>query len=278
MPELPEVETTRRGIEPYIVNQRITNFVIRNGKLRWPVDERLVEILPDLKITAVNRRGKYVLLETSIGVLMIHLGMSGNLRVVQQNTPTSKHDHIDIEFENGFVLRLNDPRRFGSVLWQDTTKAKIEDHKLLNKLAPEPLTDDFTGDYLYQKIKNRKVAIKNLIMNSQIAVGAGNIYANEALFTSKIHPLTLGNQITKKECALLVDNIKQVLLQSIEQGGTTLKDFLKPDGKPGYFEQKLNVYGRENGNCPVCETAIEKITIAQRSTFLCPKCQPLKGQ
>ncbi|VAW45795.1 Formamidopyrimidine-DNA glycosylase, partial [hydrothermal vent metagenome] len=186
-----------------------------------------------------------------------------------------KHDHIDIELSNQRVLRLNDPRRFGSVLWHDTKQGAIENHKLLCKLAPEPFETIFNGDYLYQKIQHKNVAIKKLIMNNQIVVGAGNIYANEALFNSKIHPSTSGKNLTKPKCQVLVDNIQKVLNDSIEQGGTTLKDFLKPDGKPGYFAQTLNVYGRNNQPCPSCATPIEKIIISQRASFYCPSCQSL---
>ncbi|GKT12789.1 MAG: formamidopyrimidine-DNA glycosylase [Thiomicrorhabdus sp.] len=278
MPELPEVETTCRGIEPHIVDKMIIHFVIRNGKLRWPVAIKLCEILPGLCINKVSRRGKYILLETTQGTLMIHLGMSGNLRVLPANTPLLKHDHIEIQFDSGIVLRFNDPRRFGSILWHDISQGDINNHKLLFKLAPEPLSTEFNEDFFYRAIHNRRVAIKNLMMNSQVAVGAGNIYANEALFVSRINPKKPGNCITKQECADIVQNIKAVLKESIEQGGTTLKDFVKPDGKPGYFEQHLNVYGRENQPCPKCSTPIEKIIIAQRSTFYCPCCQPGKEQ
>lgn len=276
MPELPEVETTRSGIEPYTLNQEIKEFIIHNEKLRWPVDQKLIGLLPGVRINSVDRRGKYILITTDLGVLMIHLGMSGNLKVLKQTTPLLKHDHVELLLGNGYVLRLNDPRRFGSVLWHDLKEGDIQTHKLLSKLAPEPLTEEFNSEYLYSKICNRKSAIKTVVMNSQIIVGAGNIYANEALFSSKINPQTLANKITKAQCDLLVSNIKQVLTRSIEQGGTTLKDFLKPDGKPGYFEQQLNVYGRDGQECICCGENIEKIIIGQRSTFFCPSCQPLK--
>ncbi|VAW45498.1 Formamidopyrimidine-DNA glycosylase, partial [hydrothermal vent metagenome] len=219
--------------------------------------------------------GKYILLGTEKGVLMIHLGMSGNLRILPVNTECIKHDHIDIKLSNQRVLRLNDPRRFGSVLWHDIKQGAIENHKLLCKLAPEPFENSFNGDYLYQKIQHKNIAIKKLIMNNQIVVGAGNIYANEALFNSKIHPSTSGKNLTKSKCQVLVDNIQKVLSDSIEQGGTTLKDFLKPNGKPGYFAQTLNVYGRKNQPCPICSTPIEKIIISQRASFYCPSCQSL---
>ncbi|HIE40025.1 MAG TPA: bifunctional DNA-formamidopyrimidine glycosylase/DNA-(apurinic or apyrimidinic site) lyase [Thiomicrorhabdus sp.] len=276
MPELPEVETTCQGIQPYVENQTIIQFIIRNGRLRWPVEPHLTQTLQNTLIQSVTRRGKYILLTTKKGVLMLHLGMSGNLRILPCDTPPIKHDHIDITLSNHQVLRLNDPRRFGSVLWHDTKKGSVNTHKLLCNLAPEPLSKEFNADYLYQKIKRKNVAIKKLIMNNQIIVGAGNIYASEALFNTKIHPLTLGKELSKQDCQQLVAHIQNVLRESIKQGGTTLKDFLKPDGKPGYFVQKLNVYGRTGQSCTQCHTTIEKIIISQRASFFCPKCQPLK--
>jgi formamidopyrimidine-DNA glycosylase len=276
MPELPEVETTRKGIQPKVDKQTITRFIIRNGQLRWPVETHLQQTLPGLVVLEVDRRGKYILLKTQLGTLLIHLGMSGNLRVLPVGAAVQKHDHIDIEFANGYLLRLNDPRRFGSVLWHDAALGPIETHKLLAKLAPEPLTDDFNGAYFYEKTRNRKVAIKSLVMNSHVVVGAGNIYANESLFMSKIHPQTQAKLLTKKQCELLVTNIKKVLVAAIEQGGTTLKDFLAPDGKPGYFVQQLKVYDQAGKACPVCCTPIERIMLNQRASYFCPKCQKLK--
>lgn len=273
MPELPEVETTRKGITPKANQQTIKAFVVRNASLRWPVDLSLTKKLPGLVIQSIDRRGKYLLLKTELGTLLIHLGMSGNLRVLPENTPALKHDHVDIILENGYLVRLNDPRRFGSVLWHPASAGSVEQHKLLAKLAPEPLTDDFNGQYFYEKTRNRKVAIKSLIMNSAVAVGAGNIYANESLFMSKIHPQTMASKLTKKQCELLVSNIKRVLAAAIEQGGTTLKDFMSPDGKPGYFVQKLNVYDQAGKPCTVCGTLIERIILNQRASYFCPKCQ-----
>ncbi len=274
MPELPEVETTRKGIEPKVHQQTITGFVIRDGRLRWPVEPHLKTNLPGLVVLSVLRRGKYILLTTSKGVLLIHLGMSGNLRVLPIGTEVQKHDHIDIEFANGYLLRLNDPRRFGSVLWHDASLGPVEKHKLLAKLAPEPLTDAFNGAYFFEKIHKRRVAIKSLVMNSHVAVGAGNIYANEALFMSKIHPQTPANALTLEQCNCLVENIKKVLLAAIEQGGTTLKDFLSPDGKPGYFVQQLNVYDQAGKHCPNCNHPIERMMLNQRATYFCATCQP----
>jgi len=276
MPELPEVETTKKGITPKANQQTIKAFVVRNASLRWPVDLNLTKKLPGLVIQSIDRRGKYLLLKTKIGTLLIHLGMSGNLRVLPENTPALKHDHVDIVLENGYLVRLNDPRRFGSVLWHPASEGPVEQHKLLAKLAPEPLTDDFNGQYFYEKTRNRKVAIKTLVMNSSVAVGAGNIYANESLFMSKIHPQTIASKLTKKQCEVLVNNIKLVLKAAIEQGGTTLKDFMSPDGKPGYFVQELNVYDQGGKPCTVCGTTIERIIINQRASYFCPKCQKAK--
>ncbi len=279
MPELPEVETTCKGIRPYVEHQIITKFIVRNSQLRWPVEPHLTKTLQNLKITQIKRRGKYILLTTSKGTLIMHLGMSGSLRILPTKTPIQKHDHIEIQLSNQRLLRLNDPRRFGSVLWHNTEKGNIKNHKLFSKLAPEPFSKEFNSDYLYQKIRSKNIAIKKLIMNNQIVVGAGNIYANEALFKTGVHPLTTGKSLTKKECHLLVKNIKYILKSAIKQGGTTLKDFLKADGKPGYFSQKLNVYGRETQSCNLCKNnSIQKIVINQRASFYCPSCQPLRNK
>ncbi|WP_321275842.1 bifunctional DNA-formamidopyrimidine glycosylase/DNA-(apurinic or apyrimidinic site) lyase [Thiomicrorhabdus indica] len=273
MPELPEVETTCRGIQPASEQQIITKIVIRNGNLRWPVPNEIRTELIGQKVTRVHRRGKYILLSTPIGTLMIHLGMSGTLRTLPAGTDIKKHDHVDICFENDQILRLNDPRRFGSVHWQPLAKGEIEAHKLLAKLAPEPLSDEFNGEYFYQKAKTRSVAIKSLVMNSAVCVGAGNIYANESLFMSGIHPQTPAKMLSRKQCDLLVSNIKTVLAKAIEQGGTTLKDFMSPEGKPGYFVQELQVYDRENQPCRQCGTAIQRIILNQRASYFCPNCQ-----
>ena len=273
MPELPEVETTRKGISPKANKQIIEQFIVRNPNLRWPVDLTLKDKLPGLVIQSIDRRGKYLLLKTKLGTLMIHLGMSGNLRILPKEAPIKKHDHVDIVFKNGYLVRLNDPRRFGSVLWHPASEGSIEQHKLLAKLAPEPLADAFNGNYFFEKTRNSKVTIKSLVMNSSVAVGAGNIYANESLFMSKIHPQTQACKLSKKQCELLVSNIKKVLEAAIEQGGTTLKDFMSPDGKPGYFVQKLNVYDQQGKPCSICKTPIERIMLNQRASYLCPKCQ-----
>lgn len=270
MPELPEVETTLRGIQPSIDQQTIQSIEIRNGRLRWPVDPELVQKLPGLVVLSVKRRAKYLLLETEKGHLILHLGMSGNLRVLSHDEPIKKHDHIDIRFENGLLLRYHDPRRFGSLLW---TEANPMSHDLLKSLGPEPLTDGFNADYLYDKLQGRKTAIKTFVMNNHIVVGVGNIYANESLFLSRIHPTRPAHSVTKAETELLVKHIKQVLAKAIEQGGTTLKDFLSPSGQPGYFEQKLNVYGRAGEPCPLCQQPVQKQVLNQRAAYYCDACQ-----
>lgn len=273
MPELPEVETTRKGIMPKAEGQQIVEFIIRNPKLRWPVDSDLPSILPNHTIHRIGRRGKYLLLHTDVGTLLIHLGMSGTLRVVTLDTPVKKHDHVDVVLANGYALRLNDPRRFGSVLWHSKSEGELLNHKLLQKLGPEPLSDAFNGAYLYQKTRGRKTAIKTFIMNSHILVGAGNIYANESLFLAGIHPKKTASKLTKKQCHQLADTIKTVIAAAIEQGGTTLKDFLSPDGKPGYFVQKLHVYDRAGKPCLRCESPIERTLLNQRASYFCPTCQ-----
>lgn len=270
MPELPEVETTRKGIQPNVEGQTIQKIIIRNGKLRWPVDTSLIEKLPGLVILSVKRRAKYLLLETEQGHLIIHLGMSGNLRVLPQQEPAVKHDHIDLILDNGFLLRYHDPRRFGSWLW---TESPLQEHALLKSLGPEPLTDSFNAEYLYQALQGRKTAIKTFIMNNHIVVGVGNIYANESLFLSGIHPTKPAQNLTQEEATRLTRHIKAVLNSAIEQGGTTLKDFLTPDGKPGYFEQKLHVYGREGLPCLQCQKAVEKVVLNQRAAYFCSNCQ-----
>ncbi|MCW9013854.1 MAG: bifunctional DNA-formamidopyrimidine glycosylase/DNA-(apurinic or apyrimidinic site) lyase [Gammaproteobacteria bacterium] len=270
MPELPEVETSRRGIEPYILNQQVIDVVVRQKKLRWPIPARLKSELIKQKILAVGRRGKYLLLETGIGTVLIHLGMSGSLRIVDKGTAPEKHDHIDIAFNNNKVLRLRDPRRFGSVLW---TRKDPAQHKLLSQLGPEPLSDEFNADYLYQQSRSRKVAIKLFIMNSQVVVGVGNIYANEALFMAGINPKRQASRISYQRYQILVACIKEVLQLAIQQGGTSLQDFTQQDGKPGYFQQILKVYGKTNQPCLICHQPIRQLRQQQRSTFYCSQCQ-----
>lgn len=269
MPELPEVETTRRGIEPYLLNQRISCVRIHDKRLRWPIPDEVLQLQGSL-VTSLERRGKYLLIRVEAGTAIVHLGMSGSLRVCTDNEPRRKHDHFEISVASGSTLRFHDPRRFGCLLWQASADPE---HALLAKLGPEPLSDDFTGDYLFKATRKRQVAIKNLIMNSQIVVGVGNIYASESLFLSAIRPARSAKRITRKECDRLVTTIKQVLKQSIAQGGTTLRDFVNSDGQPGYFAQSLLVYGREGDPCKQCASPIKQRVLAQRSTFYCPVCQ-----
>ena len=270
MPELPEVETTCRGIAPHIENNTITRIVVRNRNLRWPIPSGLNSKLINKKIISVRRRAKYLLIETQSGILIIHLGMSGSLRILPTTEVVEKHDHFEIQFKDGICLRLRDPRRFGSVLWKKDEPLK---HKLLINLGPEPLDNEFNATLLFEKSRKRKTTIKQFIMDAKIVVGVGNIYASEALFLSKIHPKRLAGKLTKEQSTALTSAIKKILTQAIKQGGTTLKDFTSSDGKPGYFSQKLKVYNRAGEPCLNCEKPIKQITLGQRSTFYCTHCQ-----
>lgn len=269
MPELPEVEVCRLGISPHIINNEVAQVIVRNSQLRWPVPEAVKQLV-GLKVKTVDRRAKYLLVRFDIGTLLLHLGMSGTIRVIDEKVPVAKHDHFELVFANGTVLRLNDPRRFGAVLWFEQHQDK---QGLLSKLGPEPLSDDFCYDYLFEKAKNRKVPIKTFLMNNHIVVGVGNIYANEALFLSGILPTTQAGSLSKKRYNRLTDIIKQVLSAAIEQGGTTLKDFTQADGRPGYFAQSLFVYGRAGLPCLNCKEKLLEIRQANRSTVYCPNCQ-----
>jgi len=276
MPELPEVETTRKGVSPYCLNQTVKQLIVRQPSLRWPIPDDLDKKICGKCILKVERRGKYLLFGFEHGTLMVHLGMSGSLRVLLADTDqqkTNKHDHVDIIVDSGDILRYHDPRRFGAILW---TEEPIESHKLIAHLGPEPLSDDFTADYLAKRCTRRKTAIKSLIMDSKVVVGVGNIYANEALFLSGIHPQQAAGSIKPAKLKKLTDNIKFVLQRSIEQGGTTLRDFVGGDGKPGYFAQQLNVYGRSGSECLHCKTELKEIRQNNRSSVFCPTCQPLK--
>ena len=268
MPELPEVETTCRGISPHVKGSIVRDFVVRQPKLRWPIPIFLSERLIDLSVLDVQRRGKYILIQFDLGALMIHLGMSGSLRIVPLSEPVGKHDHVDICFDDN-ILRFTDPRRFGSVLWQP----QGEIHELLYKLGPEPLSEEFSSDYLQQRCLGRKVSIKQLIMDSKVVVGVGNIYASEALFKAGIDPRKAAGSISADTLMLLVDEIKIVLSAAITQGGTTLKDFVGGDGKPGYFKQQLNVYGRGGQPCVDCLTPLSEIRLGQRASVFCRVCQ-----
>ncbi|HEX6550896.1 MAG TPA: bifunctional DNA-formamidopyrimidine glycosylase/DNA-(apurinic or apyrimidinic site) lyase [Gammaproteobacteria bacterium] len=270
MPELPEVETTRRGIEPHLLGRVVTALTVRERRLRWPVPRALLNSLPGQRVNAVTRRGKYLLLETAAGTAILHLGMSGSLRVVSKLTPPQKHDHVDIVLDNERLLRLRDPRRFGSLLWTTTDPAK---HKLLRGLGPEPLSDGFSGDHLFEMSRKRKVAVKSFIMDSHVVVGVGNIYASETLFLAGIHPERAAGRISRQRYGLLADSIRIVLTAAIKAGGTTLRDFVREDGAPGYFRQHLRVYDQAGQPCERCKTPIVATVTGQRATYYCPRCQ-----
>ncbi|WP_312241695.1 bifunctional DNA-formamidopyrimidine glycosylase/DNA-(apurinic or apyrimidinic site) lyase [Pantoea sp.] len=268
MPELPEVETSRRGIEPHLVGETILHAVVRNPRLRWPVS-REIHSLSDQPVLSVQRRAKYLLLELPTGWIIIHLGMSGSLRILPEEQPAAKHDHVDLVMSNGKVLRYTDPRRFGAWLWS----ADLQGSNVLAHLGPEPLSDEFDGRYLFEKSRNKRTAIKPWLMDNKVVVGVGNIYASESLFTAGILPDRPAMNLTEEQAGLLANTIKAVLLRSIEQGGTTLRDFLQSDGKPGYFAQQLQVYGRAGEPCNACGTPIVSGKHGQRSTYWCPNCQ-----
>lgn len=270
MPELPEVETTRRGIAPYVLGKTIRQVIIHSRKLRWPVPPDLNRQVAGQKVVALERRGKYLLLRLEQGSIILHLGMSGSLRVVRCRTPRDPHDHVEFVLPGGHCLRLRDPRRFGAVLF---TRRDPLQHRLLRDLGPEPLADEFDGAYLYRKSRGRKLAVKQFIMDSKVVTGVGNIYANEALFLAGIHPKRPAGRISAARYALLADAIKQVLRAAIRAGGTSLRDFTDAKGRPGYFARKLNVYGKAGEPCPRCGTPIRHIMLGQRSTYYCPHCQ-----
>jgi formamidopyrimidine-DNA glycosylase len=270
MPELPEVETTRRGILPHLQGHTIQQVIVRDARLRWPVPTRLNSQLQGQQILAVARRGKYLLLHTAVGSLIIHLGMSGSLRVVAADTPYQKHDHVDIVMETRQCLRLRDPRRFGAVLFTNTDPLQ---HELLRELGPEPLSSAFDGDYLFAKSRKRTAPIKAFLMDSHIVVGVGNIYANEALFAAGVHPRRAAGKVTRAQYGVLAHAVKTVLRAAIKAGGTTLRDFTHSDGKPGYFRQALQIYDRADQPCPACGKPISHAVIAQRATYYCTHCQ-----
>lgn len=270
MPELPEVETTRRGLEPHLSGQRITAVVIRNARLRSPIIPELAQILPGLSVRSIFRRGKYLLLDCGQGWLLLHLGMSGSLRVLPADMPPEKHDHFDLVLESGFCMRLRDPRRFGAVIW---TEADPMFHPLLMRMGPEPLSDAFDGGVFYRSTRNRRVSIKQALMDSHVVVGVGNIYANEALFRAGINPALLASRLGRKRCDTLVQIVKEVLQLAIAAGGSSLRDFVDSAGKPGYFQQQYFVYGRTGEACRVCGSAIQLLRQGQRSTFYCSSCQ-----
>lgn len=268
MPELPEVEVSRMGISPHVTNQTVTKIIVRNPKLRWPVPDEICQIEGQV-IRRVTRRAKYLMLETDAGYAIVHLGMSGSLRVLPSDIPPEKHDHVDLCLSSGEILRYNDPRRFGAWLWQSGEG----EHSVLAKLGPEPLSETFTVAYLQDKAKGKRTAVKQFIMDNHVVVGVGNIYANESLFAAGIHPKREAGKISAQRLGLLVEEIKSVLSFAIKQGGTTLKDFKNADGKPGYFAQELQVYGKGGEPCPRCDKPLSEVKIGQRATVYCSDCQ-----
>ena len=269
MPELPEVETTRRGVEPFSRGFTVTSVTVREPRLRWPVPPDLGRQLQGRRVDNIRRRGKYLLFETRSGTLLVHLGMSGSLRVVSPGDSPATHDHIDIAFDNGSLLRYNDPRRFGAMLWVE----RGETHPLLAHLGPEPLAEEFDGALLYNLSRGRRAPVKSFIMDARIVVGVGNIYANEALFQAGIRPVRSAGRISRLRYERLAFEIKRVLTSAIEQGGTTLRDFVGGDGKPGYFAQQLSVYGRGGEPCRQCGRKLRESRVSQRNTVYCVACQ-----
>ena len=270
MPELPEVETTRRGIAARLRGRRISRVVVRHWHLRWPVSRQVQNHLPGRQIREVARRAKYLLLETDGGTLILHLGMSGRLQLVPSGLPPGPHDHLDIVVDDDICLRLTDPRRFGAILW---CRGDVHRHWLLRDLGPEPLEPGFDGDYLYRHSRSRRVAIKNFIMNARVVAGIGNIYACEALYLAGVHPLRAAGRISRARYRRLAECIRRVLEEAIRAGGTTLRDYAGVDGRPGHFGQRLRVYGRPGGLCDRCRTPLRQRRISQRATWYCPGCQ-----
>lgn len=269
MPELPEVETTRRGLLP-LLGQTIERVIVRNPSLRWPVPAELAQVLPGQRFKSLTRRAKYILAQCDNGTLLLHLGMSGRICLLEKDEPAGKHDHFDMHFADGHVLRLRDPRRFGAVLW---IHGETSEHALLSKLGPEPLEDMFDGTWLYRNIRSRTAPIKNVIMDSHVVVGVGNIYASESLFRAKINPQTPANQLSLAQCGRLAAEIKSTLQDALKAGGSSLRDFFGADGNPGYFQQEYFVYGRTGRPCKVCGSEIQTVRLGQRSTFFCAHCQ-----
>jgi len=270
MPELPEVETTLRGLKPAMVGQTLNGAVVRERRLRWPVPRNLNALVRGQRVQGLSRRGKYLLVELQRGTLLLHLGMSGSFRIVASGQAARTHDHVDLLVGSATCVRFNDPRRFGSIHY---LRGDPFQHPLLAKLGPEPLSAEFNGTYLWRIARNRRVAIKSFLMNSQIVVGVGNIYANEALFLAGIHPARSAGRIALPRMTRLVESVAKVLGQAIAKGGTTLRDFTAGDGQPGYFQQALQVYGRQDQPCNHCGTSVRLKQQGQRATYYCPSCQ-----
>lgn len=274
MPELPEVETTRLGLSPHLIGRRVQRVTLRRPDLRWPIPPEITEHLPGQRIEGVRRRAKYLLIDTAAGSALLHLGMSGSLRILPASTPPGKHDHVDVSLAGGrhgpgSVLRFNDPRRFGCLLWQPPGQT----HSLLQSLGPEPLSDDFDGDHLHARSRGRNAPVKAFLMDQRVVVGVGNIYAAEALFAAGISPLRAAGRVSGERYARLAAEIKRILQHAITRGGTTLRDFLAPDGAPGYFEQELSAYGRGGQPCSRCGRPLKQAWLAQRATVWCGHCQ-----
>lgn len=270
MPELPEVETTRRGIAPSLLGRHVQKVIVRQRRLRWPIPAGFAAAVRGRAVRSVERRAKYILIGFDIGTAILHLGMSGSLRMLDPATLPKAHDHWDIVLDSGLALRFHDPRRFGCLLF---TRKSPDTHPLLAELAPEPLSDAFDGDYLFRESRHRKVAIKQFVMNPRVVVGVGNIYASESLFRARISPRRAAGRLTREQAARLVDAIRSVLSEAIRIGGTTLRDYVNAEGSPGYFSQKLFVYERAGEPCRRCRTPIRKFVQGQRSTFFCSTCQ-----
>lgn len=269
MPELPEVETTRRGVAPHLVGRRVSAVAVREGRLRWPVPPDLDPCLRGQRLEAVERRAKYLLFRFPAGTLLVHLGMSGSLRVVPAGSPPGPHDHVDLAFGER-VLRLRDPRRFGSLHW---VTGDVAAYPLLARLGPEPLAEGFTPEHLHARARDRRVSAKALLMDGRVVVGVGNIYANESLFRAGIRPTRRSDRLTRADCERLTAAVKAVLTEAIACGGTTLRDFVREDGQPGYFRIALEAYGRGGEPCPRCGTAMRAVRVGQRATVYCPHCQ-----
>ena len=269
MPELPEVETTRRGVAPHVVGHRIARFVIYDGRLRWPVLRSLSDQVEGRSIEAVARRSKYLLFRLDGGTLLVHLGMTGSLRLHRDTPPRRPHDHIDIALDNGVTLRYHDPRRFGAMLWV----VEEDRHPLLARLGPEPFDPAFSADYLYARTRGRRASIKVTLMDNHAVVGVGNIYANESLFRAGIRPATPAGRVSRPRLSRLVEAVREVLAEAIAKGGSTLRDFVDSRGEPGSFQLDYRVYGREGLPCRVCRTPIRATRLGQRASFHCPRCQ-----
>jgi formamidopyrimidine-DNA glycosylase len=276
MPELPEVEVTRLGIQPHLEGRKLSAVKIIDGRLRWPVPSNLGKLLPGQRVLGIERRGKYLLMEFDTGYLLLHLGMTGTLRVLPSSDPLKLHDRVTFEFDK-LSLRLHDPRKFGAVLWHPKSKGPIESYTLLQKLGVEPFSPEFAGELgaevLYQKSRNRSIAVKQFLLAGQAVVGVGNIYCSESLFEAGIHPAKAAGKLTRPQCSRLASSVRSILERAIAAGGSSLKDFVNSAGDPGHFMMQTKVYDRKDQPCKVCKTVIKQLVQGQRSTYFCPQCQ-----